>query len=228
MQLSLETEDLKHYVSMQLERFFPDSYMFKGNDVDSAFELALERLEYCYKYIAIPTYNSGMQTFFSHLHGDQYSQFLYFLSNSLWSISENKPICDKIIQLNRMLSGMFYSYNSGLPDIFYWSHPVGTVLGKAKYSNFFSVRQNCTVTTQEPDSTPFGIGLSMGAGSSIYSSNITIGNRVAIGAGTAIYKKDRIADDTLVYRNGDGELVYSKRTAERYNERNRKVFNVDL
>lgn len=138
-----------NYIKYQLEYFFPDKYEFKGNDIVSALNLALDRLEYCYKFIADPAYHKENQTFFSHLHGDQFSQFVYYLMNSLWKISENKPICDKLIQLNRMLSGMFVTYNAGLPDIFYWVHPVGTVLGNANYGNFFFCCQNCTVATQE-------------------------------------------------------------------------------
>lgn len=231
MEMSLNKQELAAYIGMQLEHFFPDKNIFRGRDVEKAIDLGLERLEYCYKFIAIPAYCRDGQTYFSHLHGDQYSQFLYYLSNSLWSISANKPICDKIIQLNRLLSGCFYSYNSGLPDIFYWSHPVGTVLGKAKYGNFFSCRQNCTVATQkssasEKNEMSFGKGLFLGAGASIMSHSIKIGDRVAIGTGTMIYNADKIEDDMLIY-NKEGKMICEKRDRDYYNKR-MTIWNVEV
>ena len=99
-------------------------------------------LENCFKYINIPAYSDNKgQTFFSYLHSDQYAHFLYYLSNSLWKISQNKPICDKLIYLNKALNGFFYSYKGSLPDIFFLGHPVGSVLGNANYSDFLVVFQ---------------------------------------------------------------------------------------
>ncbi len=232
MEISLNRSELLDYLKYQTEHFFPDKYKFEGEDITRALDLALDRLEYCYKFIGLPAYNREGQTFFSHLHGDQYSQFLYYLMNSLWQLSENKPICDKLVQLNRLLSGCFFTYNAGLPDIFYWSHPVGTVLGNAKYGNFFSCGHNCTVATQEKydgdgNELRIGEGLYLGAGSAIYSKNIKIGKRVVIGAGTSIYREKVIADDTFVVnKNGEGNLFlkWNKRV---YNE-HRIVFNVEI
>lgn len=228
MEISLNSSELKTYIGNQLDSFFPDKYRFKGEDVDRAFCLALERLEYCYKFIVVPAYNHNGQTFFSHLHGDQYSQFLYYLSNSLWTISENKPICDKIIQLNRLLSGMFYSYKAGLPDIFYWSHPIGTVLGNAPYGNFFSCRQNCTVATQVGDNQKsFGKGLYLGAGAQILTMDIEIGDRVVVGAGTTVHHTGYLASDTLVINKG-GKTEQIKRIGEAYDKFMLPIWNVKI
>ena len=231
MKLSLCKTDLMFYLKHQMEHFFPDKYSFTGEDITKAVDLALDRLEYCYKFIGRPAYNRDGQTYFSHLHGDQYSQFLYYLMNSLWKLSQNRPICDKLVQLNRMMSGCYFTYNAGLPDIFFWSHPVGTVLGNAKYGNFFYCNNNCTVATQarlDIDGKPLSIGegLYLGAGAGIYTTNIQIGKRVAIGAGTSVYKEKKIDSDTLVVSK-NGENHYIKWNKETYNQRF-KVFNVEV
>ena len=120
MNISLSQEDLQEYIAKQIEIFFPDKYRFLGDDIDKAFSWALERTENCFKYINNVAYSDEPgNTFFSHLHADQYAHFLYYLANSLWNISANKPICDKLIYLNRMLNGFFYSYKGILPDIFF-------------------------------------------------------------------------------------------------------------
>lgn len=120
MQLSMDKDELKYYLKNQLSHFFPDEYRMEGKDIDTAFELGLYRLENCFKYLTFPAYcDESGQTYFSHLHGDQYAQFLYYFSNSLWGVSENKPICDKLMYLNRLLNNFFFSYKGKLPDIFF-------------------------------------------------------------------------------------------------------------
>ena len=87
MELSLKKEDLKMYLDTQLKTFFPDNNNMKGKDIDIAFDMGLERLENCFKYITFSAYcTDDGQTHFSHLHADQYAQFLYFFSNSLWNV----------------------------------------------------------------------------------------------------------------------------------------------
>lgn len=228
MILSLERNDLKSYVGRQVSNFFPDHYLFEGKDIDVAFDEAIERLEFCFKYITFPAYCNNGQTYFSHLHSDQYSQFLYFLSNSLWKQSENKPICDKLISLNKVLNGMFYSYKCALPDIFLFGHPVGTIIGNAVYSDFLVVFQNVTINTAENASgSPapvLGKGLFLAAGAKIIG-NKSVGDRVSIGVDAVVYNQE-IADDQVVTRNRHGEIIITPRKkplcmAQSY-------FNVDI
>ena len=108
MQLSVSVDELKSYVGRQLDHFFPDQYKMEGPDVDRAFNLGLERLEFCFKHITFPAYNDGKQTYFSYMHSDQYAQFLYYFSNSLWKDAQNRAICDKLIGLNKIINGMFF------------------------------------------------------------------------------------------------------------------------
>lgn len=208
MQLSLPQNELKKYMKNQLATFFPDSYIMEGNDIDTAFTLGLERLENCFKYLTFPAYcDDNGQTYFSHLHADQYAQFLYYFSNSLWEISQNKCICDKIMYLNRMLNNFFFSYKGKLPDIFFLGHPIGTILGNAVYSDFLVVFQNVTVNTSEDASgnpAPIlGKGLFLGAGAKIIG-NKQIGDRVSISVDTVVYNQS-IADDKVVITEKSGE-----------------------
>ena len=214
MQLSLAKEEMKRYLAGQLATFFPDKYTMKGPDVDSAFDLALERLENCFRYLSFPAYcDDAGQTYFSHLHADQYAQFLYYFSNSLWNLSENKPICDKVMYLNRVLNNFFFSYKGKLPDIFFLGHPIGTVLGNAVYSDFLVVLQGVTInTSNKADGSPapvLGKGLFMGAGAKIIG-NRDIGDRVSIGVDTVVYNAE-IPDDKVVTTNEKGETVISDR-----------------
>jgi serine O-acetyltransferase len=210
---SLPSERLKKYVSQQLDNFFPDDYAFSGGDVDSALTLALDRVEWCFKHIAMEAYFCDGQSRFSHLHSDQYSQFLYFLSNSLWGLSENKPLCDKIITLNKALNGMFFSYKGKLPSIFLFGHPVGTIIGNADYSDFLVILQNVTINTDKDESggpaPHIGRGAFFAAGAMVLG-NKRVGDRCSIGANTVVFNKE-IPDDSVVFSREDGSLGISQR-----------------
>jgi len=214
MKLSIPKSELKRYIGMQLNTFFPDKFKFSGKDINVAFELALERTEWCFKHISSESYFKDNQVLFSHLHSDQYSQFLYFFSNSLFLESQNKPICDKLILLNKALNGMFYSYKGKLPEVFLFVHPVGTVIGNANYSNFLVIYQNVTINTgivdENGDLTPrIGKGVFLSSGAKIVG-NKSIGNRTSIGVNTLIFNRE-IPGDSIAYTKDDGSLVVEGR-----------------
>lgn len=74
---------------------------------------------------------------------DQYSVFLYYYANCIWKLDGNMRFADKLILLNRTLSGMWCSYKNNLPDIFIFMHSVGTVLGNANYSDYLILLHKC-------------------------------------------------------------------------------------
>lgn len=217
MIMTLTTTELSLFLGKQLESFFPDGLTeryYKGKDVDWALNMALERLEYCFKHINRPAYSdeSG-QTYFSHLHSDQYSQFLYFFMNSLWKKSENKIICDKCIILNKCLNNMFVSYKGELPDIFLFMHPIGTILGNAKYSDYLVVLQNVTVNTGGAGelAPKLGKGLFLASGAQIIGEE-PVGDRVSIGVNAVVYKTS-IGNDKIVIcdKNGKVQIMDSEK-----------------
>lgn len=208
--IDLGEERLYQYLSLQLETFFPDGVPFEGEDTRRAFKTALERVEQCFVHIALPGFSDEEgHTYLSHTHTDQYAMFLYFFMNSLWKISENKAICNKVMTLNRALHGFFVSYKCALPGIFCIQHPVGTVLGNARYSDYLVVLQNVTVNTGvSEDGTlvpKLGKGLYLGAGSKIIG-NEPIGNRCSIGVNAIVYNQ-KIEDDFNVISQGGGVLL---------------------
>ncbi len=213
MRTSLSKSELMDYISSQLDHLFPDKYKFQGDDVCSALNLALERTEFCFKHITLNGYTDQNGAVFSHLHSDQYSQFLFFLSNSLWNISQNKPISDKLIYLNKALNGLFYSYKCKLPNIFLFGHPVGTIIGNAVYSDFLVIFQNVTINTDsDEDGNPapvLGKGLFLAAGAKIIG-NKPIGDRVSLGVNALVHQRS-VPDDYVVIHQSNGEMKYKMR-----------------
>lgn len=112
--------------------------------------------------------------FFSHLHMDQYATFLYFVSNTLYKSYDKdaKIVCDKLLNLNRLLNGFFLSYKCPMPEVFVLAHPVGSVTGNALYSNGLYISQNVTINTHTDSNgnldLKIGKGCFLGGGSEGY------------------------------------------------------------
>ena len=210
---SVKKNELKSFTRSQLSYFYPDKYHFKGKDVDVALDIALDRLEYCFNHIAFRGYSIENEAFFSHLHSDHYSTYLYFLSNSLWNLSQNKILCDKLVLLNRALHSIWFSYKCLLPNVFFLMHPVGTVLGNAKYGEYLVVYQNVTVNSNFDEkgrhAPYFGEKVILGTGAKILG-NKKIGDRVSI-TDVTIYNEE-IKSDTIIYRDKDGTIKIKERT----------------
>lgn len=205
MVLSLPQAELLRYVQAQTRNFFPDGYELRGKDVETAFRAALERTEICLDAIAVRGYHDAEgNSLFSHLHADQYATFLYFFANSLWAQSENKPLCDKLLQLNRVLFSIFIPYSCRLPEHFLLGHPVGTILlGNTTYGDFLVVLQGVTVGNVNGSPSPkLGKGLYLAAGAKIIGGE-PIGDRVSIGVNALVYKQ-AIPDDSVVTVRGGG------------------------
>lgn len=173
-------------------------------------DLALERVEYCFSCIKLKGYQKEGQAYFYHLHSDQYSQFLYYLANSIWTLQGDSSVCDKLILLKRSLHGIWFSYKGSLPDVFLLCHPVGTVLGNAVYSDYMVVLQNVTVNTgaeKDGEVVPphLGKGLFLSAGAKIIGRE-PIGDYVTIGVDTCVHDK-KLENNTLIYRASDGRVV---------------------
>lgn len=143
MELSLGKECLVHYLKKQLSYFFPDDRSVQ--DIDKHIAETFDRIERCFSLVNNRYFQKEGQTYFNHLNSDHYSMFLYFLSNTLFRNDTDISICEKLFYLNKLLNGIDAFYEVELPDIFLFSHPIGTVLGRAKYSNYFLVSQECTV-----------------------------------------------------------------------------------
>jgi len=67
----------------------------------------------------------------------------------------NKNVCEKIYCLNKCLNAIDIYFEVELPNIFLLVHPLGTVLGKAKYNDFLLVYQQCTVGSNNKETSGY-------------------------------------------------------------------------
>ena len=206
---SLNKSDLREYISRQLNYFYPDNDIIDLKNYERAITLALDRLEYCYKPCTLKHYNNGENTFFNHLYSDHYVMYLWFLANTIWKESSDKTTCNKLYYLNKSLNGLDCMYDTNLPDIFLIFHGVGTMLGKASYSDYFVVLQGCTVGMSNGKYPSIGKGVSLTAHSSLIG-NCKVGDNVTISSYTNIIDKD-IPAGTVAFRNDNGAIEIKKK-----------------
>ena len=148
-------------MNTQLNHFFPDSFDNKV-DLNKNIDEALDRINFSTKHVKLKGYTNV-----SFLHSDLYAQFIYFLSNTVWNNSQNINLASKLFYLNKSLHGINCTYDTKLPDIFLLIHNVGTVLGKANYSNYFVSCQNVTIGSDKGHCPEMSEGVYMGPGSSL-------------------------------------------------------------
>tara|TARA_B100001057_G_C22870241_1_gene958511 strand:+ start:3177 stop:3830 length:654 start_codon:yes stop_codon:yes gene_type:complete len=168
MLLSLNPKELSKYVSNHLN-FFDDSSSIKKNELLESIEITLEKLTFCFDKINIKYFNNGNDSIFNHLNSDQYAMFLYTLSNVIYKkdMKDNISIATKIYLLNKTLHGIDIFYEINLPKIFIFIHPLGTVLGRANYSDYFAVYQRCGIGSNNDSYPKLGKYLTLHPGASV-------------------------------------------------------------
>ncbi len=104
-----------------------------------------------------------------------------------------------------MLNACDLFYEVELPDIFRLDHPVGTVMGRAKYSDYFLFSQNCTVGNNRGIYPQIGQHVWMCTNASIIG-NCIIGNNVIIGANACV-KDQNIPDNSIVFGQSPNLII---------------------
>ena len=196
MILSLDAKSLVRYTRRQLDQFFPDS--LPTEEIEKHVDEVLDRVSCCFSAVHDRYFKKDSRTCFNHLNTDHYAMFLYFLSSTLYRNGADERLCEKVFYLNKVLHGIDVFYSVELPNIFLFCHPVGTVLGHAKYSDYFLVYQNCTIgSNHEVDYPILGKYVAVYRGASILG-KCTIGDNCKIAADSLILDQDLDANKIYI------------------------------
>lgn len=187
MKLSLSLSQLSDYLNAQFKQFYPDNCPMEQM-IHACQAKVIERLDLCFSHIHKKYYYSGDESVFNHLNSDHYAMFLYLMANEAYR-HQYIPLAEKSFLLNKALHGIDAFYSIDLPDIFLFVHPVGTILGNARYQNYFVVYQNVTIGSDITGVYPsFGQGTVLYAKSSVIG-NCQLGSNVSVGAHAFIRNK---------------------------------------
>lgn len=155
--------------------------------------------------------SQGKQALFNPYHSVQYMIFLYYLSHELYINCQIPFLCDKIYYLNKILHSVDLFYAIKLPALWGAEHPLGAVMGRAKYSDGFFFIQGCTVGGTDKEGNihypELEENVHMFANSGILG-KCHIGKNVSIGAG-AIVKNEDVPDNCTVFGESPHLIIKS-------------------
>lgn len=215
MKTTLSTPRLADYVAAQINHFFPDNLPTEARTLAKMVPEALKRLRPSIEMNSNRYFRRNDSPHFDHLYADQYAMFLYMLSRVCFETA-SKPfllIATKLYLLNKALHSIDTYFEIELPEIFYFAHPVGTVLGRAKYKNYFVVMQNCTVGNIDGDYPEFGEKVVLSSHSAVLGAS-RLGEGACVGAGTLLIHAKIPAFRTVVGRGK--EIVIGKERSEKW------------
>lgn len=148
------------------------------------------------------------EPYFNPYQSAQYTIFLYYFSNTVSRETDCRFLADKLYYLNKIMNACDLYHEVELPKFFKLDHPVGSVMGRARYGEGFSFSQNCTVGNNRGIYPVIGENVRMCANSSIIG-NCVIGNNVTIGANSGV-KDENIPDDSLVFGHSPNLIIVRK------------------
>ncbi len=196
---SLDARGLATYAAGQVNGLFPDGETVTADALMDAVQAALPRLEHCFVHVDNKYFFDGGSAVFNHLHGDQYAMWLYLLSNELHRQGGPAATCSKLFLLNKALHGIDAFYEVELPSIFLLVHPLGTVLGRGRYSDFFVAYQRCGVGSNHDVYPTFGRHVTLRPGSAVLGA-CNIGDHCQIATESLVLDRD-LPDHTLYIGN---------------------------
>lgn len=196
MKTTLSNDALAAYLGRQLSNFFPDREVAAA-ELKPFVDAALERLALCFARISDKYLPAGRERQFNHRHTDHYAMFLYLVANTIRKMQGDMELADKVYALNKAMHAIDVYHEIELPEVFFFQHPLGTVLGRAQYGNYFMVYQRCTVGAKDQVYPRIGEGVVMFGGSSIIG-DCTIGNNVWLSSGATVLGQN-VPDDSVVF-----------------------------
>ena len=182
MRFAIPQSDLLPLLTRQIENFFTLGTGEKDL-LAEVLPVALEAVEHCFSRIDNKYYRRADGLYFNPFHSGQYTIFLYKVARTLFERHpERTVLADKVYYLNKCMNGLDLFYEVKMPPVFFLDHPLGTVLGRGTFGNYFSFFQNCTV----------------GGNKDIYP---TIGENVQMLSGSKVVGRSRIGDNVIISAN---------------------------
>jgi serine O-acetyltransferase len=212
LRASLTPRGLADLLAGQMNNLFPDGQGADAADLMTAVPSALERLEHCFARIGNKYFFDGARPVFDHLHGDQYAMWLYFASHELFKRKAPETLCKKVFLLNKALHGCDIFYEVELPSVFLLVHPLGTVIGRGQYRDYFIVYQRCGIGSNHDVYPTFGEHVTLHPGSAVLGRS-NIGTNCAIAAESLLIDRD-LPPDSVYIGNPRDHLIRPKRDKE--------------
>ena len=209
---TIPKDELGGAVLRQLKAFFPDPSEVDKQLVNDVLGVVIQKCidNFAHsenKYFSVVKEGKKIVRF-DAFHSIQWMIFLYYLSHELYV--KGLKLCDQVYYLNKIMHSVDLFYAIELPEIWSAEHPLGTVMGRAKYSDGFFFYQGCTVGgTRDRKGNLYYPELEenvkMYANSSILG-RCHIGRNAQIGA-VALVKNQDVPADSIVFGQSPNLII---------------------
>jgi serine O-acetyltransferase len=207
----------KQLLRRQLSSLFVLGASEEGAVLDRCADDAMRRSMKCFSHVGNKYYHRDGKPFFDPFHSGQYAIFLYYLSNTISVLGpQRRSLADRVYYLNKALNGVDLYHEVELPKIFFLEHPLGSVMGRARYSDFFSFSQNCTVGNNKGVYPRLGKNVLMMSGSKVLG-DCDIGSHVILAANC--YVKDTSIPSRSIVFGSSPDLVVKQMPVEYFLEK---------
>lgn len=182
--------------------------------IHSAIQKALEKTKDGFEGMPNPRFCVDGKAQFNPYMSVQWMIFLYRLSHEIYVCAEdNTPKeADLVYYLNKIMHSNDWFYAIDLPVHFMCEHPLGSVLGRAEYGDYFVIYQGTTVGGNRSKGELYypviGENVMMFANSTVLGDS-HIGNNVIISAETYIIN-ETIPDNCIVFGRSPKLIIKKK------------------
>lgn len=222
MKMSMGYTDIAEVVCKQINNFWYIS-LEECEVIKSSIPCVLRRLDGIFSSISNKYYcTDNGETVLNLLHSGQYTMFLYELSKYISGLGRYGDLCDKIYSILKMFSSADIFYAVDLPDVYFFDHPMGSVLGRAEYGNYFVFMQGCTVGNNKGRYPTLGEHVYMMSGSKVLG-DCTIGDHVILSANSYVIDRD-VPPYSIVFPGE--ELIIKPISEEKFNQITRGYFKL--
>ena len=202
-----DKQQVTELVAVQLKNIFATNA-----NIESFQDTVMERVEGCFINCGNKYYSKDNDFVFSPFHSVQYLIYLYYLANTIFREKGNHDLSTKIYYLNKVMNCVDWYYEISLPDIFCAEHPIGSVMGRATYSNKFFFYQGCTVGGSNGKYPVLGENLIMYSNTTILGNSL-VGSNVVLSSGTLIVNEE-IPENSIVFGRSPNLTIKQKSEEE--------------
>ncbi len=209
LELNISRINLRNYLIKQLNYMFPDEKEVAVHMLDDYISKALFKIRRSFDTIRSKYYQKKNKSYFDYLNGDHYAVFLYWVSNIAFNEGQIS-LAKKMFLLNKCMFGLDLFYEINMPDIFIMVHPLGSVVGRAKFSDFLVIYQGVTI-----GSTSQGVYPEFAEKIVLYSNTSVIGRcylkeNVVLGSNATLINQEVDSDKVVLGHYPNNKVLENK------------------
>jgi len=191
-----------NFYKKSIEIYF-NNYSWNKNNLESILKQSWELATINYSKSSIKYHTNNDLTVNVDWNNLDQSVYLLYFSSRIAFESGDVNMASNFYRLNRMLNAVDIFYEVILPIHTMFVHPVGTVLGRAKFNDYLVVYQGVTVGSDLLGNFPNLLGQNVLFSNSSILANSILGVNACLSAKSNAYNLDIPADH---YLKNDGKI----------------------